>query len=111
MREYNKQRTYQNFNRKNKWMGIIDYKSLLVLIIYMFIIFSAIRLLNLDFKISIYLFSFFTVPIISAVIININNEVAIDVILIILKFYIKNKIFIHKKELKKDRITLYKKHE
>ena len=39
MKEYNKQNTYQNFNRKNKWMGIIDYKSLLVLVIYMFIIF------------------------------------------------------------------------
>lgn len=39
MKEYNIQNTYQNFNRKNKWMGIIDYKSLLVLVIYMFIIF------------------------------------------------------------------------
>ena len=99
------------FNRKNKWMGIIDYKSLLVLVIYMFIIFSAIRVLNLSLKLSMYLFLFFTVPIISAVIINVNNEVAIDVILIIIKFYIKKKIFINKKEIKKEKIKLYKKHE
>lgn len=111
MKEYNIQNTYQNFNRKNKWMGIIDYKSLLVLVIYMFIIFSAIRVLNLGIKLSMYLFLFFTVPIISAVIINVNNEVAIDVILIIIKFYIKKKIFINKKEIKKKKIKLYKKHE
>ena len=110
MKEYNIQNTYQNFNRKNKWMGIIDYKSLLVLVIYMFIIFSAIRVLNLNLKLSMYLFLFFTVPIISAVIINVNNEVAIDV-LIIIKFYIKKKIFINKKEMKKEKIKLYKKHE
>ena len=109
MKEYNIQNTYQNFNRKNKWMGIIDYKSLLVLVIYMFIIFSAIRVLNLSLKLSMYLFLFFTVPIISAVIINVNNEVAIDVILIIIKFYIKKKIFINKKEIKKEKIKLYKK--
>ena len=60
MKEYNIQNTYQNFNRKNKWMGIIDYKSLLVLVIYMFIIFSAIRVLNLSFKLSMYLFFFYS---------------------------------------------------
>ena len=35
--------TYSNLNRSNKWLGIIDYKSLIILVIYMFFIWNIMR--------------------------------------------------------------------
>ena len=43
MKEYNKQNIYKNFNRKNKWFGIIDYKSLVILVGYVFVIITILR--------------------------------------------------------------------
>ena len=31
-------RNYSNFKRENKWLGIIDYKSLCILLVYIFIV-------------------------------------------------------------------------
>ncbi len=109
MKEFNKQYIYQNFNRNNKWMGIIDYKSLLVIIIYVFCVFAIIRLLHFNMKISIYLFLGFTVPVISIIVVHINNDVAIDVIIVICKFYIKKKFFVHKRDIKGYKSAITKK--
>lgn len=109
MKEFNKQYIYQNFNRNNKWIGIIDYKSLLVIIIYVFCVFAIIRLLHFNMKVSIYLFIGFTVPVISIIVIHINNDVAIDVIIVIITFYIKKKFFVHKSDVKGYRSSIIKK--
>lgn len=93
MKEYNKQIVYKNFNRNNKWLGIIDYKSLVFLVVYLFLLVTILRFFSLNLEVSIYIFLFFSVPIFAAVFINVNNEVAIDVILIILKFYTQKGIF------------------
>lgn len=101
MKEYNKQYIYKNFNRKNKWLGIIDYKSLVVLIIYVFFIINVLKFLNIKLEYSIYIFLSLTIPFVAVVFININNEVAIDVIVIIFKYYLKKVVFVNKKDIKK----------
>lgn len=93
MKEYNKQVIYKNFNRNNKWLGIIDYKSLVFLVVYLFLLVTILRFLSLKLELSIYIFLFFSVPIFAAIFINVNNEVAIEVIFIILKFYVNKGIF------------------
>lgn len=109
MKEYNKQAIYKNFNRKNKWFGIIDYKSLVILLVYIFCIITILKFINLNMEYSIYIFLFFTIPVISAVFININNEVAIDVIIIIIKFYFKKLVFVNIKDKKYYKNNIYKK--
>lgn len=100
MKEYNKQYIYKNFNRKNKWLGIIDYKSLLIVIAYVFLVITILRFANINFEYSIYIFLALTIPVVAVIFININNEVAIDVILIILKYYTKKAIFVNIKDAK-----------
>ena len=34
-----KTKVFQNFNRNTRWLGIIDYKSLIVLLVYMYVIY------------------------------------------------------------------------
>ena len=100
MKEYNKQNIYKNFNRKNKWIGIIDYKSLVILVGYVFVIITILRYINIKLEYAVYIFMFLTVPIVAVVFININNEVAIDVIFIILKLYLKKGTYVSKKDKK-----------
>jgi len=51
---------------------------------------------------------FLTVPVVAVVFININNEVAIDVIFIILKFYFKQGMYVNKKDKKCYKKCIYK---
>ena len=52
MKEYNKQYIYKNFNRKNKWFGIIDYKSLVMLMSYVFLVITILRFTNINLEYS-----------------------------------------------------------
>lgn len=108
MKEYNKQKIYKNFNRKNKWFGIIDYKSLVILVAYIFLIITILRYINIKLEYAVYIFMFLTVPVVAVVFININNEVAIDVIFIILKFYFKQGMYVNKKDKKCYKKCIYK---
>ena len=108
MKEYNKTAIYKNFNRKNKWFGIIDYKSLVILLVYVFCIITILKFININIEYSIYIFLFFTIPVIAAVFININNEVAIDVIIIIIKFYFRKLFFVNIKGKKNYKNNIYK---
>lgn len=92
----NKKRIYSNYKRKHKWLGIIDYKSLVFLIIYLFILYNLISIIPLQIMHKIYLFLFLSIPLLSIFIININNENVIDTLIIIINFYINKKIFIKK---------------
>lgn len=88
---------YANFNRKNKWLGIIEYRSLLVIIIYIFIIFHIIEYINLNVEVSIYVFIFLTLPLVAALCVNINNESLIYSSLVIYSFFKNKKIYINKR--------------
>ena len=59
MEEYNKQSIYKNFKRKNKWFGIIDYKSLVIVIVYIFSLITILKYINLKLEYLIYIFLFF----------------------------------------------------
>src|SRR5574344_2524937 len=99
MKEYNRQNIYSNYNRKNKWLGIIDYRSLSFLLIYVFIIITILKFTNLKLEYSIYIFIFLVLPVILIVLVNINNESAIDVLITVLKFYISKGIFTNIKSI------------
>ncbi len=109
MKEYNKQYIYKNFNRNNKWLGIIDYKSLMFLVVYVIVVVTILRIVKLNIEYSIYIFLFLTVPVVSVIFININNEVAIDVIFIIIKYYTRKMIYTNLGYLKEYKKIIYKK--
>lgn len=87
---------YSNFKRENKWLGIIDYKSLSILLGYIALIFFLLSNINIKLEYLIYIFIFFTIPVFTVFFINIGNESIYDVIIIIFKFYKNKKIYIKK---------------
>lgn len=88
---------YTSYKRNNKWLGIIDYKSLCVILVYIWLVINVLDLINLSFEKSLYIFLFLTVPIISIMLININNESTINVIICILKFIMSKGIYVDKR--------------
>jgi hypothetical protein len=102
-----KKRIYANYKRGNKWLGIIDYKSLSFIIIYAVVIFFILKNINLKLKYSFYFFVIFMSPVISLITINLKNESAIDAMITVLKFIFNRKIFVNTKYIKKD-MDIYK---
>lgn len=101
---------YSNYKRKNKWLGIIDYKSLVVIAVYIFFIVSILRIIPIKLEYLIYIFIFLVVPVIAILLINVGDDSAIDMLAIILKFSFNNKIFVKKEyivDLKKEKYIKY----
>lgn len=87
-------RIYSNYRRLNKWMGIIDYKTLVCIVVYELVILSILKIININFIISFYIFIMFSMPVIVALCINVKNESMIDVMILMIKFFINKKIFV-----------------
>ncbi len=97
MKKESKIRIYANYNRSNKWMGIIEYKLLVFVLIYIFLIVKLISLFHLKFEISIYFFSVLVFPILSIALTSINNENSLNSIKTLIAFLFKSGIYIDKK--------------
>ena len=93
IKRINEQRIYSNYTRNLKFLGIIDYKSLTVVIIYIVLILNIMRILPINAEFAIYGFISLVVPIVAIFCVNLNNESTVDVICIILDFYTKRKIY------------------
>ena len=55
-KENNKVEIYLNYKRNNKWLGIIDYKSLIFICVYIFFIVSILKFIPIKLEYLIYLF-------------------------------------------------------
>ena len=103
-----KKRIYKNLKREIKWLGIIDYKTLTFIIIYCLVIFVILKKLQFNFTISIYLFIILTGPLIVINFVNAKNNSAIDVIVIIIKYLLKQKKYVNLKYFCNDKMYVYK---
>ncbi|MDD2376010.1 MAG: hypothetical protein PHD15_01970 [Clostridia bacterium] len=90
----NEKEVFMNYKRNNKWLGIIDYKSLTFLVGYLAIIWNIINLLNIPLEYKMYILILLSIPVTVMLCLNINSESAIDVAIIIIKFNFKNKIYV-----------------
>ena len=104
-----KKQIYSSYKSQNKWLGIIDYKSLMVIIIYIILIFLFIKNLNFSFTASLYIFTLLVSPIVIIFCLNTKNGSAIDILIVIIMFLIKKKIFIDLKDVTNKKGYVYKK--
>lgn len=111
MKQINEQRIYANYKRNAKFLGIIDYKSLIVVVIYIVLIMSILRILPFNMEILIYLFLIFVIPVIAVFCINMNNESTVDVLLIILKFFLNKRYFVRMDYAKDYKPSYFKKND
>ena len=102
-----KKRIYANYRRKNKWLGVIDYQSLSLLISYAILLIFILKWIPLDLKYLFYLFVLLISPVFALVTIHLNNEDAVDMIISIFKFLVNKKIFVSIK-YQTNKGTIYK---
>lgn len=86
----------QNFNFKNKLLGVIDYPTAIFNIIFLFFIYSFFNLILHNLTLKIFLIILFYFPILLFSIVGFNNENILYIIFYILKFLIKPKIYLYK---------------
>ena len=90
-----KKEIYSNYKRQNKWLGIIDYKTLTIISIYCIVILYVVIKLNLSFTFSVNIFCILISPAIVILFVNGKNDSAVDILIIIIRFAINMKIFVN----------------
>lgn len=90
-----KTKVFQNFNRNARWLGIIDYKSLIVLLIYMYVIYFITGILNIKILVRLYVLVIFSIPMIILTVMYSNEESVIDMLITIAKYILRPKKYVH----------------
>ena len=87
----------QNYNFKNKFLGIIDYSTLIINIIFYLFIFSLCNLIFKNITIKIFIFISTCFPLFILSITGVSNENIFYVFIYIIKFFKNRKIYLFKK--------------
>jgi len=92
---------YKNLNRQNKFLGIIDYKTLVMLLGYMWIIWQISRILFASLIYRAYMLIVLSVPMLGLVYANKFEDNISYVIYCILKYLFSPKHYVYKLNEKK----------
>lgn len=84
----------QNYNLKNKLLGVLDYSTLFVNLIWIYLVFNISRLFGLSLYIQLSLVIILCFPLILFSILGINNEKILNVIIYLVKYILKPKLYI-----------------
>ena len=85
----------QNYNFKNKFLGIIDYSTLILNIIWDLFVFSCINLIFQDNTIKIFIFVVLCLPLLLFSIIGFNHENIIYIIIYLIKYLKNPKLYLY----------------
>lgn len=83
----------QNYNFKSKFLGIIDYSTIVANLIWSAFIFILINLFFTSLNIKIFIFTIFCLPLILFSFFGFNGENIIYFLSYLLKFILKQKLF------------------
>ena len=87
----------QNYNFKNKLFGILDYSSLILNIVWDFIIFIIINLFFKNLNVKIFIFILFCFPIFLFSIIGFNHENILYIFVYIIQYIKSPKLYLYSK--------------
>ena len=86
-----------NYKFKTKLLGIFDYSTIIINLIWFGIIFLICNILNLKIFTKIYILIIFCFPILLLTTISFYHENVIYILLYVISFFKKSKIYIYKK--------------
>ena len=87
----------QNYNFKNKILGIIDYSTAILNVLWYSIIFIILHILFKNWNIKIFLLISFCFPVTIFSVVGFNGEPIIYVFKYLLKYFLKPKLYLYKK--------------
>lgn len=93
-KEYNKD-AYPNFNRTNKWLGIIDYKTLIILILILFAVWNLLGIFIQSQLYRVYIVVIIAIPFLGIVYANKSEENISNVIYIVIKHILSPKLYVY----------------
>ncbi len=108
MIKINKQRVYNFYNKKKKWLGLVDNKTLFYFGIYVLVILKIVSIFSISYSIKIYIMAIFILPVIILVILNLQEESIIDKFKDIILFYIFRGYYLKTIQTYKDNIVYVK---
>ena len=88
----------KNYDFKSKLFGVFDYFTIIIDIIYSLFVFSVCNLIFNDIYIKIFIIISLCFPIILLSIFGLNNENVFLVLLYILKYFLKPKLYLYNKK-------------
>jgi len=90
--------SYSNLDRETRWLGIIDYKSLTVLIVYIVILWNILGFIVTSIVTKTYITVILVIPVLGLFYSNRSSESVVDVIYIVLRYLIFPKTYVYKME-------------
>lgn len=91
----------QNYNFNTKLLGLIDYSTAILNIVWSGLIFILINLFFNSLNVKIFVFIVFSFPILLFSVIGINGENVIYVMSYVLKYVFRQKLFLYEKNCTK----------
>lgn len=88
----------KNYDFKSKLFGVFDYLTIIIDIIYFLFIFSICNLLFKDIYIKIFIIISLCFPVLLLSIVGLNNENVFLVLIYILKYFLKPKLYLYNKK-------------
>ena len=87
----------QNYNFKNKILGIIDYSTAILNVIWYSFVFIILHILFKNWNIKVFLLISLCFPITIFSVVGFNGEPIIYVLKYLLKYFLKPKLYLYKK--------------
>lgn len=84
----------QNYNLKSKFLGFLDYSTIIVNLIWIYTIFQITNLFSLSLHIQISIAVILCLPVLLFSILGINNENIIQILIYLFKYILKPKLYI-----------------
>lgn len=88
-------RIYPNLNRPSKWLGIIEYKVVVIVLIYMVILWLILGIFIDNNMTKLYMELIMVVPVLVVFYTYINEDNSIYVIYTIIKFVVSVKLYVY----------------
>lgn len=86
-----------NYNKKESFLGFIDYRALVLIGVTAFIIFSLLKLIDLNLKVKVCIFIIFCGMPVILLLIGINGENMVDFLKYVFRFLVKDKVYVYRK--------------
>lgn len=90
-----KSKVFGNFNRKTKWLGLVDYKTLIFLAIYVYSIYCVTGIFKIQVLARIYILVIFSIPVLILTTMYMSEESVVDMFITVLKYVVKPKRYVH----------------
>ncbi len=98
----NKQKVYNFYGKKKKWLGLVDNMTLFFFVMYLLLVLKLVSLFKIYYVIKIYIIAIFILPFLIFIILNLQEESIIDKFKNIILFYICRCCYLKKMQTSKN---------